>query len=62
MLEAYPNDPELGCPLDGKVKEYGAGAQYKRRAAFATDGNYVQPWWEYLQSFSVHSSVYEYNG
>ena len=53
MLEAYPVDPAVGCPFDGRNTTYNEGTQYKRMAAIATDGTYAEPWSEFLDTFSA---------
>ena len=58
MLEAYPNDPVLGCPFDGSDTEYGDGSQYKRMAAIATDGIYTEAWTEYLETLSLKTKTW----
>jgi acetylcholinesterase len=51
MLQAYPNDPAVGCPYDGRNTTYGQPSQFKRMSAIFTDGTYAEPWTEYLQLF-----------
>ena len=58
MLEAYPNNPALGCPFDGRNTTYGQPSQYKRMAAIFTDGTYTEAWTEYLHSFSSATKTY----
>ena len=58
MLEAYPNDPTLGCPFDGRDTNYGQGSQYKRMSAIATDVTYTEAWVEYLETFSEEANVW----
>ena len=58
MLEAYPNDPSLGCPFDGRNTTYGQPSQYKRMAAIFTDGTYTEAWTEYLRSFSTRTKTW----
>ena len=58
MLEAYPIDPALGCPYDGRNTTYNQPSQFKRMAAIATDSQYVEPWTEYLDTFSEKTNVW----
>ena len=58
MLEAYPNNPALGCPFDGRNTTYGQGSQYKRMAAIFTDGTYTEAWTEYLKYFSSDTKTW----
>jgi carboxylesterase type B len=52
MFKAYPNDPAVGCPYDGKNTTYGQTSQYKRMASIMTDSMYTEAWTEYLDIFS----------
>lgn len=58
MLEAYPIEPALGAPFDGRNTTYGQPPQYKRLAAIAGDTSYTAPWRWYLDAFSKTSSVW----
>lgn len=58
MLAAYPNDPALGCPFDGRNTTYNQPSQFKRMAAIATDGTYVEGWWEFLETFSRETNTW----
>jgi carboxylesterase type B len=58
MLEAYPNDPALGCPFNGADTNYGEGSQYKRMAAIATDGTYTEGWAELLATLSLKTKTW----
>ncbi|KAK5164925.1 uncharacterized protein LTR77_009590 [Saxophila tyrrhenica] len=58
LLKAYPNDPVLGSPFDAADTDYGFGSHYKRAAAMATDGTFVEPWYEYLQTFSERTKTF----
>lgn len=58
MLEAYPNDPVLGCPFDGEDTNYGEGSQFKRMAAIATDGTYTEGWSEIIQTLSLKTRTW----
>ena len=58
MLEAYPNNPALGCPYDGQNTTYGQPSQFKRMAAVLTDGTYTEAWTEYLQLFSTTTNTW----
>jgi acetylcholinesterase len=51
MLQAYSNDPALGCPFDGRNTTYGQTSQFKRMSAIFTDGTYIEAWTEYLRLF-----------
>lgn len=58
MLEAYPNNPALGCPFDGQNTTYGRPSQYKRMAAIFTDSIYTEAWTEYLKYFSSDTKTW----
>lgn len=58
MLEAYPNDPILGCPFNGGDTEFGDGSQYKRMAAIATDGIYTEGWSEIIKTLSLKTKTW----
>lgn len=58
MLEAYPVDPALGAPFDGRNTTYGEPAQYKRMSAIASDAPYTAPWKYYLETFSGKTKVW----
>jgi carboxylesterase type B len=58
MLQAYPNDPALGCPYNGQDTEYGEGSQYKRMAAIATDGTWTEGWLEIIETLSLRTSTW----
>ena len=58
MLEAYPNDPALGCPFNGADTNYGEGSQYKRMAAIATDGTYTEGWSEIVKTLSMKTKTW----
>ncbi|KAK3709092.1 hypothetical protein LTR37_011071 [Vermiconidia calcicola] len=58
MLQAYPNDPALGSPFDGRDTNYGVGRQYKRMAAITTDTTYTEAWLEYLEAFSKRTKTW----
>lgn len=52
MLAAYPIDPALGAPFNGRNTTYGEPSQYKRMAAIASDAQWIAPWHWYLDMFS----------
>ncbi|KAF2720384.1 alpha/beta-hydrolase [Polychaeton citri CBS 116435] len=58
FLQAYPNDPFVGCPFDGTNTTYSQSSQFKRMAAIFTDTTFTEAWTEYLQTFSKHTSVW----
>lgn len=58
MLEAYPNDPKLGCPFDGSDTNYGLGSQFKRMAAIVTDGTYTEGWSEIVKTLSLETKAW----
>jgi hypothetical protein len=59
LLEAYPNDPALGSPFDGRDTNYGLGpkSQYKRAAAIATDGNWVSTSLDWTDNPQKHAEM-----
>lgn len=58
MLEAYPVDPSLGAPFDGRNTTYGEPSQYKRMSAIASDAVYTASWTFYLDTFSQKTNVW----
>lgn len=58
MLAAYPVDPALGCPFDGRNTTYNQPSQFKRMAAVVTDGTYAEGWAEFLATFSSKTNTW----
>lgn len=58
MLAAYPNEPAVGAPFDGRNTTYGQPSQYKRMSAIASDASFTAPWRWYLETFSNETDIW----
>ena len=58
MLEAYPSDPAIGAPFDGRNTTYGVSSQFKRQAAIETDLTFAEGYVEFLETFSARTKTW----